>query len=153
MAEASRSAIEESNQADPGHVAWLDLGEGDWVRAFETRDLVEAFFRLTQEQYKSGARRARLLPAGLHPADEPEPGLRPPCPVPAAGVWEAGKDGAPPTICVSRAVGWLFAGDVWERVCEDDDVIRCAGRTQRLALERGALRWRVLPDGRDPKEN
>ncbi len=146
----------EPQEAGSLYVAWLDLGEGEgegWVRAFETRDPAEAFFRLAQEQHKAGARRARLLPAGLDPADEPEPGLRPPWPIPAGSVWEAGQDGGAPTISTSRAVGWLFTDGVWERVCENDDVMKCAEQTQRLGLERGVFRWQVLPEGREPKEN
>ena len=80
-----------------------------------------------------------------------EPGDHPPWPVAAASVWEAGEDGAPPTIDVSRAVGWLFTDGAWSKAIEDDDVMRCIERIQRLSLERGTWQWQVLPEGQDPK--
>ena len=134
MAEASRSAIEAGDRTAPGYVAWLDLGEGEWVRAFETDDPADAFFRAVREAQQAGARQAQLLPAGCHPSDEPDP---------------VAPD---PFAQAAPSVGWLFVAGDWERACADDDFLRCVQRTQDLAGERDALRWQVLPEGRDPKE-
>ncbi len=101
--------------------------------------------------YNAGAKKGRLLPSGVHPADTPEPPQR--RPLPAHEVVEFGPDG--PIVRRRRAVGWLLIGGTWERVAEDEDIRLCVQRTQALALERGGpwMKWKVLPEGADPAED
>lgn len=131
----------------PVHVGWLNL-DGEWARAFETREPETAFWRLLQEQYKAGARSGRILPAGVHPKDAPAPAA---VALPAGFSWQAGEGGGPPAVNVLVAVGWLLVGGRWERACADPDMNECVRKTAGLCAARGAGRWAVLPEGREPR--